>query len=258
MRDYSPWTLKLKSTKTMSVRSEVIHKSGAKAKFMKTRIISLALAFFGFCRGHSQGFVNLNFEYANVSAYGTGSFNASITDLLPGWTAYLNGSQSTQMSFNLFALDATDVTLLGTNANSYQPISGNYSLLLQGGDVPPHGIGATISQTGLVPFSAQSLLFRTQPGTGPLLVSLGGQALAIFPFSTGANYTLYGADISAFAGLIEALTFTAVLGINVTLPNPNNWNLDNIQFSSSPVPEPSAFYLSSLGGLFFAWRRRKI
>jgi hypothetical protein len=84
------------------------------------------------------------------------------------------------------------------------------------------------------------------------LVSLGGQNVPFFALSTVAPYTiLYGGDISAFAGQSEQLMFSALQGEN------NGWNIDDIQFSSSSVPEPSVFALTALGALllgFFRWR----
>src|ERR1039457_2250719 len=72
---------------------------------------------------------------------------------------------------------------------------------------------------------------------GPFLVSLAGQSIPYFTLSTGPNYTLYGADVSAFSGQTVELRFSAVGGV----VGGNNWNLDNISFSNLPVPEPGVF-----------------
>jgi hypothetical protein len=131
-------------------------------------------------------------------------------------------------------------------------ISGNYSVFLQGGEA---GSGATISQTGLVPIGTDSILFEAQPGDGTLVVSLGGEDLSFFALSIQSNYTLYGAAIPVgFVGQSEQLEFSALSAMETGI-YPNNWTLDNIQFSPSAVPEPSALGLSALGGLFVAWRR---
>ena len=34
----------------------------------------------------------------------------------------------------------------------------------------------------------------------------------------------------------------------------NHWNIDNIQFSNLPIPEPSVLGLSVSGGLLLGWR----
>jgi hypothetical protein len=63
------------------------------------------------------------------------------------------------------------------------------------------------------------------------------------------NYTVYGVDVSPFAGETGQLLFTA--------PIQNFVLLDNIQFSSSPVPEPSSLCLIGLGGIMSAMLFRK-
>jgi hypothetical protein len=63
---------------------------------------------------------------------------------------------------------------------------------------------------------------------------------------------LYGGNIpSAFDNQSEQMMFSALEGEN------NFWNIDDIQFSPSTVPEPSVLGFSALGGLFLAWRRWK-
>ncbi|MDD5139103.1 MAG: PEP-CTERM sorting domain-containing protein [Verrucomicrobiales bacterium] len=73
--------------------------------------------------------------------------------------------------------------------------------------------------------------------------------IPINALSTGPNYTLYGGDISGFAGQTTQMTFSDV-GIFA-----NFWNIDNIQFSSSPIPEPSMLALCILGALLLGFRR---
>ena len=104
----------------------------------------------------------------------------------------------------------------------------------------------------MVPASALSLSFKAQSGIGTLLVSLGGQNLSFLALATGSNYTLCGANIPVgLAGQSEQLEFTALAGNN------NYWTLDDIQFSSSSVPEPNELALAALGTLLFAFRRWK-
>jgi hypothetical protein len=203
----------------------------------------LAIEQAGFC----QAFLNLNFESAQIIPLTGGTYINSIatTNALPGWNVYYGSSQQSEITYNAPALGSTFVTLWATNGSQ---ISGNYSVLLQGGLTAS---AASIRQTGLVPISAESLLFEAQQtGAGTLQVSLGGQNLSFFALSSGANYTLYGANISAFAGQTEQLTFSA-LEVSTYA---NNWNIDNIQFSSSSVPEPSEFALGALGALLLGFR----
>ena len=203
------------------------------------------------CRsGYAQGFVNLDFESAQIIPFAEGGYVNSIrtTNALPGWTVFYGASQQSVINYNAPAAGSTFVTLWATNG--FQ-LAGNYSVLLQGGLTAS---AASISQTGLVPASARSLLFygAGRSSTTPVLVvALGGQDLSFSAIAEGPNYTVYGADVSAFAGRETALMFSAwkaPIGYN-------EWNIDNIQFSSTPVPEPSVLALAALGGLLLCCRR---
>jgi hypothetical protein len=63
---------------------------------------------------------------------------------------------------------------------------------------------------------------------------------------------LYGGDISSFAGQVADLTVTS-LGSGDGGVNP--FALDDIQLSSSPVPEPSTLSLVGICLLFVCYRR---
>ncbi len=196
----------------------------------------------------TQGtFQNLDFEMARIIPIVGGPnyrYDIATTNALPAWNAFIGSSQVPQITYNDPALGSTYITLWATNGAQ---ISGNFSVLLQGGLTAS---AASISQSGLVPVSAESLLFEAQAGSGTLLVSLGGQNLVFSALSNGANYTLYGADVSAFAGQTAQLMFSAL----EFSTSPNNWNIDNIQFSNQPTPEPGALVLSVLGASIAAWR----
>lgn len=114
---------------------------------MKTRI-SILVASLGFARlVLSQGFVNLDFESAKIISdpsspyypYGIATSNA-----IPGWTAILGASQQSQITYNAPAIGSTWVNLWAAYGSQ---LSGNYSVLLQGGMTAS---SASISQTGLV------------------------------------------------------------------------------------------------------------
>lgn len=219
---------------------------------MKCRFVILATAVFGFIgSAFAQDFVNLDFEQANVIPIPGGDYGAysiAVSNALPGWSVYYGANQQSQITYNDPALGSTFVTLYATNG---QQLAGNYSVLLQGGGTAS---AATISQTALVPATAESLLFygaASSFATPVLLVSLDGQDLSLVALSTGPNYTVYGANVSAFADQVEILTFSApqISG------NVNNWNIDNIQFSSFSIPEPSESALFALGALSLGIRR---
>ncbi len=222
-------------------------------KLMFSIFIASVILFVAAGNGFSQSFINLNFELAKIipdpdSPYYP--YGIATTNALPGWTVLIGGSQVTSISYNDQAVGGTWVSIDATNGLQ---ISGRDSVFLQGGFYPFTAPTAAISQTGLIPISAVSLLFQAQPGPGDLEVSFGNQVLSVFALSTGPNYTLYGADISAFAGQTNALTFSALQNLNAY----NGWRIDNIQFSTQAVPEPSTFALAALGSLLIGFRRWK-
>ncbi len=138
-------------------------------------------------------------------------------------------------------------------------IDGNYSVDLQTGANPlnptPLTVNASIEQNGTVPSTAESLLFEAREIT-PITVSFDGNVLATVALSSGTSadglpYTLYGANISAWASVTGELEFTAVnSGDNFVV-------LDDISFSQIAVsPEPSPLILTGIGGLILALHRR--
>ena len=65
-------------------------------------------------------------------------------------------------------------------------------------------------------------------------------------------------NVSAFANTTATLAFWCEATTGGGYPaNENYYNLDDIQFSPSAVPEPNSLGLFGLGGLFLAWRYRK-
>ena len=196
-----------------------------------------------------QSFINLDFESANLSPIPAGGFGGgvSITDAIPGWTGYLGTNRVTQVLQNNATLGDASIDIFGPNWSYVGIIEGQYTVVLQPGGDPYPGGGydeASITQTGSVPFNAHSLQFKAQT-RGSFSVSLGGQDLSLIPLGTGANYTLYGADITPFAGQVETLTITAESDyVNF---------FDSFVFSPSSVPEPSALSLFGICILFVCW-----
>ena len=94
----------------------------------------------------------------------------------------------------------------------------------------------------MVPVNTMSLRFYVAQGTPE--VYFAGQQLAPTVLGSGPGQaSLYGADISAFAGLTGELRFSGS-GI-----------LDAISFSTLPVPEPGVAALLGLAALVVCWRR---
>lgn len=186
-----------------------------------------------------QGFVNLGFENTTITPILVNSFSGFYDYIAtaPGWTWTPQNNApgvnvNSMVSLNDIALDAPAVTLQGTDSPYEPAISGKYSIFLQGGSfaVSPTSYAA-IWQAGQIPSTAESMTYWG----GPLQATFNGQALSFVALSDTPNYTIWGADISAFAGQSGQLQFTA--------PWQTAAFLDNIQFSSSPIPEPTALSL---------------
>ena len=194
--------------------------------------------------GFAQGFVNMDFEDANN--LGTpASFNQiSAADAFPGWTV-----TARYIFYDNVSLSGGSVSIFDSNPPySAAPIQGTYFVYLAGVNVPGYDIPISLGQTGQIPSSAKSITFWGNDEG--MQITFNGQPLSFSTIGSTANYSIYGADISAFAGQTGQLLFTVP-------PLTGSDNLDNIQFSSSSVPEPSEFALSALGGLllgFLRWR----
>jgi hypothetical protein len=197
--------------------------------------------------GAQASFQNLDFEQANPIFVGNPLLGiVTVASALPYWTVTEEGVQATEIFFNDMSLGAPSVDLVGSgDVYGPPPIDGNYSVLLQG-SFPG---SAEISQTGTIPSGTESLFFEAQPGEGTLDVLIGTQVVLFSAVGTGPNYTLYGANISAWAGDTEQLTFSAAQDDSGL----NNWEIDDISFSQ--VPEPSIVALTAIGGLLFGARK---
>ena len=217
--------------------------------FCANLIIALLLVEGGRC--FSQGFVNLDFEKATVSPVPGYSFYVYASSAIPGWTASLDSTPQSIIGYDTVSLGGAAVFLEDSNS-SLAPLQGQYSILFQGfegntnqNDGNP--LAASILQTAQIPSNTQSLSFWGNPSD--MEVKIDGQIIPYNAIGGGPNYTIYGADISEFAGLTETLSFVT--------PANSEALLDNIQFSTSPVPEPGTLALCALGSLSLAWPRRK-
>jgi hypothetical protein len=211
--------------------------------------IFMIAALFQLQHAVGQNFVNLDFEQATVTTPVGGSiYPADPAQLFPGWTV---GGSGTVVSYNDLSLGAPAVDLMGPdfpNFPGYTPLQGSYSVLLQyfGGVSPP----PTLSQTGLIPAGTESINFLVGSGESDAVMTVNGVNIPLVPISGGE----LAGDISAFAGTVAQLTFSTTSNTGY---EENSLYFDDIQFSASPVPEPSAVVLFSVCALFLlAWRKK--
>ncbi len=202
---------------------------------------------------HAQGnFVNLGFESATVVPTLPGQFGGSVSALsaIPGWTAFLGTTQLGEVFQNNLTLGNASIDILGPNWSFGGLIDGQYTVVLQPGLGAGQAVSASISQSGLVPINTSSLQFKAIVSSR-FSIALGGQDLPLIPLQAGPNYTLYGANISQFAGHFEMLTITALAG-----PSGAPSYFDSFVFSPSAVPEPSLIVLFGVGLLLLHSRSK--
>jgi len=220
---------------------------------MKTNKLIVTITFLVLWQSsQGQGFLNMDFEDATIAPtpIGGSTYPADPAQAFPGWTVLPNSSSvyPTVMIYNSLSLGAPAVDLMGPNFPNragYASLQGSYSVLLQyfGISGPP-----CLSQTGLVPGDAQSIDFLVGNGQGDAVVTLNGVNIPLFQISGGR----LAGNISDFAGTIAQLSFSTTSNTGYA----GNWlYFDDIQFSSTPVPEPSTLTLGALGTLLFGFRR---
>ena len=203
---------------------------------------------------HAQGtFQNLDFESATPPFTPVSPNLVSITNALPGWTSYYQGNPINGVWYNNRPLDEAGTALYDPASPSLRPIQGNYSVLLIGSTVlSPVTSAAAIGQTGQIPITALSLQYFATLDVSA--VTFNGQPIPTFKISDGAGYSIFGGDISSYAGQTGELRFTAYPS---AYPFAYYTVLDNIQFSNQAVPEPGVLALSVVGGLLLGWRLRR-
>jgi hypothetical protein len=209
--------------------------------------------------GAQGAFQNLNFEQANPVSTGF-PFTVTEASALPYWTLYCAGVEQSRVFYNTVSAGEAVADIIGSGSQAEgagvpNVIDGNYSVVLQGGyspsDGPPEMVSTAMEQTGLIPAGDQSLEFKAAGNY--FSVSINGAVLPLVALESVANYTLYDADISAYAGQMGTLAFT-------DSPLPQGivgfMELDDISFSTTAVPEPNAALLMGIAGLIFSASRR--
>jgi hypothetical protein len=202
-------------------------------------------------------FVNLNFESANLPVLSPGQQGGlvPVSAALPGWQAFLGSSSQTEVWYNTATISSDAVVwIVGPNFQFWNPIQGNFTVALRGGSGGTGFVPASLSQTGLVPSTTKSLQAKIVAASEDFVFSLGGVTIPMHALSIGPDYTLYGGEVSAFAGQTAELRITAP-----SIPSDPfyGFRLDSIVFSPNQIPEPSTVGLFVLGALFLTWRWRR-
>ncbi len=157
----------------------------------------IASLLFAAPRAFSQSsFANLNFESAvTISIPGDPYNRVQFGPALAGWTGYVGTNVQTRALYNNIFLDSTGLGIHGI-ASPMRPIGGNYSAFIQAkfgltvdGYPPGTLVEASLSQMGLVPLNAQSLLFRGRGGN--FQVGLGGVTLSLIPLLSTSLYSFW-------------------------------------------------------------------
>ena len=183
-------------------------------------------------------FMNLDFE----------SYSGSGDDLLPGW-------ERSAGNYMWPLIDQLPMTMAGlglvTANGDYGEvaISGSYSLFLCPGienNPPWTPLTVSIWQTAIIPIAASAISFTIDDlGAASYAFSLGSYDLmAGSPTLLPDGNWRYTTDISALAGQVATLTFSATA-------NDAFWNrIDDIQFSAIPEPSTLGLFLVGIAGLY--------
>lgn len=200
-----------------------------------------------------QGFINLNFESANLPILPPGQSGGNVTvgNALPGWQVFYGTSSvpNTTVLYNNYTLSSINASIFGPGFYSdteVGTIEGNFMPFLQSGLASVSGRTVSLAQTGLVPAGMRSIQFKV---AGPSAMNFGlylnGQALPLFVLSSTASYTLWGAPVNGFTGQVAELRFTVQSPPNQIF---NSIGVDSFEFLSTAVPEPGTWALLALGG----------
>lgn len=213
-------------------------------------IIGLFLSLADISCSFSQSFINLNFESEVPSVFESdGLLPAS--NAIPGWTAYISGiSQEKIEGSEVVSVGNAKIILeVPGNVNGFPAIQGNFSVVIwgqynAGNPNTDNNNTAAIGQTGQIPSSLQFISFCGSIGN--MYATFNGQPLAFVVTGSTATYNIYSANASSFAGQTGQLLFTDNSYANFSY---GPAQIDNIQFSSSDVPESQ--YLSLFGACIF-------
>jgi len=133
----------------------------------------------------------------------------------------------------------------------YAPIQGNYSAYLQSAFTT----STTLSQMGTIPTGTESIQLDAEEQFSSFTVTVGGQTINMIPLQALSGYTVYGGNVSTWAGQDVTVSITELPPPEGSEPSPSTLLFDNISFSQTAVPEPSIVALAAIGGLLFGVRK---
>src|ERR1017187_6445542 len=82
--------------------------------------------------GFSQGFINLNFESAQIISDPSGNLPGDVyaTNAMPGWTAYVGGTAQSTILYNNTTVGSSSIAIWGNYTSpflSFNALQGKYS-----------------------------------------------------------------------------------------------------------------------------------
>jgi hypothetical protein len=215
-------------------------------------VIIIAFLLRAFSVSAQGGFQNLNFEAANIPAGTQAGTEVSSNAAIPGW------SGSSPIIYDFLGSGGSQVAIIDSSFR-ITPLQGNYSVILVGGTDTGYNYPSYISQTGLVPANAQSIQMDLSvlgfPGV-PYVIAINGQSISMSPLQTFPNYTVYGGNISAYAGQDATLSITQDAPVGEAAES-GILEVDDIVFSPSSIPEPGSWALILCGAAALMMRRLK-
>lgn len=207
-----------------------------------------------------ESFANLDFEAAQIAG-SVAQFNVPTSTLFPSWTLKFDDRVAATGNYQAFLLNGLPQGVLySSDFGAGYSLAGHYSAVLDKGVFATTSL-ISLSQTGLIPSDAKSMSLLAGGSYFQLDVELNGQSLPLQASVLSANVTQFTVDVSAFAGQTTTLQI-GTRGSPITTSNPTGQSiveLDQIQFSSQPVPEPAtlSLFTTAIAALSMASRQRR-
>ncbi len=234
---------------------------------------ALALAAASVASGQST-FHNLNFELANVSNPDA-LHSVPFSNAFPYWSAaglyddpvWVPRGPVTKAYYNTTDMDQMTVGIYDANGPANHPVFGTYTAYIEADLGPFRQYDIELSQTAPIPASARSIHFTSTSYTSvagvsaQLSFSVNGTTIPYRPLEVEPTYTVWAADVSAYAGTSAQICYTVAAQYpyeDPMMPHVQvGVGLDDIAFSPTAVPEPGSLGLFIAGALVLAGVSRR-